>query len=206
VRERFWIIRGREAVKRIIKDCVVCRKAEGLPYNYGQAPDLPSCRVSDDPPFTNVGLDFAGPLYVQDKKNKLDENSNKVYVLLFTCASTRAVHLQITPSLTVKSFLSAFRRFITSRRRGSSALLLSDNAKTFKALVRKFVDCVELRRCGVSGRQENIVEIIVEKAPWWGRFWERLVRSIKRPLKKVIGRTSLSFDELRTLIVEIEGY
>ena len=40
---------------------------------------------------------------------------------------------------------------------------------------------------------------------WWGRFWERLVRSIKRPLKKVIGRTSLSFDELRTLIVEIEG-
>ncbi|CAB4005907.1 Hypothetical predicted protein, partial [Paramuricea clavata] len=86
-RERFWIIRGREAVKRITKDCVVCRKAEGLPYNYGQAPDLPSCRVSDDPPFTNVGLDFAGPLYVQDKKNELDENSNKVYVLLFTCAS-----------------------------------------------------------------------------------------------------------------------
>ena len=115
VRERFWIIRGREAVKRISKDCVVCRKAEGLPYNYGQAPDLPSCRVSDDPPFTNVGLDFAGPLYVQDKKNELDENSNKVYVLLFTCASTRAVHLEITPSLTVKSFLSAFRRF-TSRR------------------------------------------------------------------------------------------
>ena len=82
----------------------MCRKAEGLPYNYGQVPDLPSCRVSDDPPFTNVGLDFAGPLYVQDKENELDENSNKVYVL-FTCASIRAVHLDITPSLTVNHFL-----------------------------------------------------------------------------------------------------
>jgi hypothetical protein len=46
---------------------------------------------------------------------------------------------------------------------------------------------------------------IVEKAPWWGGFWERLVKSIKRPLKKVIGRTSLTYDQLQTLIVEIEG-
>ena len=111
VRERFWIIRGREAVKRIIKNCVVCRKVEGPPYNYGKAPDLPSSRVPDNPPFTNVGLDFAGPLFVQGKVDEPDENSNKVYVLLFTCAATRAVHLEITPSLTVKSFLSAFRRF-----------------------------------------------------------------------------------------------
>jgi hypothetical protein len=203
-RERFWIIRGREAVKIIIKDCVVCRKAEGLPYNYGEAPDLPSCRVSEDPPFTNVGLDFAGRLYVQDKKNELDENSKKVYVLLFTCASTRAVHLEITPFLTAKSFLSAFRRFTS--RRGSPALLLSDNAKTFKAA------CKEIRRlcraeevwCYLAEKKISW-KFIVEKAPWWGGFWERLVRSIKRPLKKEIGRTSLSFHELRTLIVEIEG-
>jgi hypothetical protein len=128
VRERFWIIRGREGAKRIIKDCVVCRKAEGLPYYYGQDPDLSSCRISDDPPFTNMGLDFAGPLYVQDK-NELDENSNKLYVLLFTCSLTRAIHLEKKPSLTVKSFVSVFKRFAS--RRGSPALLLSDNTKTF---------------------------------------------------------------------------
>ena len=46
---------------------------------------------------------------------------------------------------------------------------------------------------------------IVEKTPWWGGFWERLVKSIKRPLKKIIGRTSLTYDHLQTIVVEIEG-
>lgn len=45
----------------------------------------------------------------------------------------------------------------------------------------------------------------MEKAPWWGGYWERLVQSIKSPLKKVIGRYSLSFDELGTLLTEVEG-
>ena len=92
VRERFWIIRGREAVKRIIKDCVVCRKAEGLPYNYGQAPDLPSCRVSEDPPFTNVGLYFAGPLYVQDKRMNLTRIQTKC---MFCCSPVHQLERSI---------------------------------------------------------------------------------------------------------------
>ena len=60
IRERFWLIRGREAVKRIIKKCVIFRKAEGVPYAATTPPDLPASRVSEEPPFTNVGLDFAG--------------------------------------------------------------------------------------------------------------------------------------------------
>ena len=52
-------------MKKVIKNCVVCGKAEGKPNLSGKPPDLPSSRVSDDPPFTNVGLDFAGPLYIR---------------------------------------------------------------------------------------------------------------------------------------------
>ena len=63
IREHFLIIRGREAVKKIVGN-FVCRKAEGLPYGGTPPLDLPISRVSDDPPFTNVGLDFAGPLFV----------------------------------------------------------------------------------------------------------------------------------------------
>ena len=54
IRERFWLIRGRQAVKKVIRKCVVCRKAEGLPYGVTPPPDLPASRVSEEPPFTNV--------------------------------------------------------------------------------------------------------------------------------------------------------
>ncbi|XP_046858565.1 uncharacterized protein LOC124452014 [Xenia sp. Carnegie-2017] len=46
---------------------------------------------------------------------------------------------------------------------------------------------------------------MVEKAHWWGRCWESLIRSVKRPLRKVVGRTNLSYDELHTIVVESEG-
>ena len=67
LRERFWVIRGREAVKKVIRKCVVCLKHEGLPYGTHQPGDLPKTRVSDDPPFSHVGLDFAGPIYFDSK-------------------------------------------------------------------------------------------------------------------------------------------
>ena len=45
---------------------------------------------------------------------------------------------------------------------------------------------------------------MVDKAPWWGGFWERSVQTVKRPLKKVIGRGCLNFEELSTLLTEVE--
>ena len=49
------------------------------------------------------------------------------------------------------------------------------------------------------------MEILIEKAPWWGGFWERLIQSVKRSIKKTVGRTSLGYDELNTLVVEVES-
>jgi hypothetical protein len=174
IRERFWLLRGREAVKRVIKKCVICQKAEGLPYGATAPPALPASRVSDEPPFTNVGLDFAGPLFVRESREleKSSDNSSKVYVLLFTCASTRAVHLELTPSLSVPAFLRAFRRYAS--RRGLPALLISDNAKTFRAAsaeIRKLCRADEVLRYLTNN--QITWQFIVEKAPWWGGFWER---------------------------------
>ena len=57
VRERFRVPRGREAVKTVVRKCVLCRKFEGKPFAAQREPQLPSGRVSDDPPFTNSGID-----------------------------------------------------------------------------------------------------------------------------------------------------
>ena len=68
-----------------------------------------------------------------ETKNTKDDvkESQKVYICLFTYASTRAVHLELTQALSVKSFLLAFRRF-TSRRE-LPATITSDNPKTYRS-------------------------------------------------------------------------
>ena len=126
LRENYWILKGRRAVKLVRNKCVTCWKCEGLPYNVTTTPDLPAERMSDDAPFTHISINFTGPLYVKDKSSS---NLSKVYVCLFTCCSTRALHLELTDLLSAESFLLAFRRFVG---RGLPSTIWSDNAKTFK--------------------------------------------------------------------------
>ena len=189
IRERFWIIRGRQTVKRILRRCVKCRRIEGQHFSLPQQPELPVERVSDDPPFTHTGIDFAGPLYTSEK----DENGEdaKAYVCLFTCASTRAVHLELTRRLSAEAFMLAFRRFTS--RRGLPATLLSDNAKTFKSASKDIVKIVREKEVIHYMTNNGVTrKFIVEKAAWWGGFWERLIQTVKHTLKKVIGRSCLS--------------
>lgn len=68
LRESYWILRGREATKRIIKPCIICRTFDGVPFKPQTTPDLPDMRVADSPLFTFTGLDFAGPLYITSSK------------------------------------------------------------------------------------------------------------------------------------------
>lgn len=114
LQDKYWILRGRQTVKWILKACVLCQRMEGSPYYSTQTPtDLPVCHVLDDPPFTHVGLDFAGPLYVKDGVHLSEEGTRKTYIIImsFTCTSTRAIHLELTAGLNVETFLLAFHRF-----------------------------------------------------------------------------------------------
>jgi len=119
---------------------------------------LPPDRVADTPPFVNTDVDFAGPLYV--------ENSTKVYVCLFTCTTTRAIHLELTNSFGAPQFIQTFRRFVS--RRGLPNKMLSDNAKTFKAAgkeVKRLVHSDKVQE--YLGNKQVVWEYIVNKA---GKF------------------------------------
>ena len=102
------------------------------------------------------------------------------------------------------SFLRSFRRFVS--RFGLPATLISDNAKTFTSAsreVRNIIRSVEVQRHLTDQGVEW--QFIVERAPWWSGFWERMVRTIKGVLKKVIGRSNLNYDELFTILTEVES-
>ena len=65
LRTRYWLIPGRQVVKRIIFSCVCCKELEGKPYQNHLAGDIPSFRLQDELHFTNVGVDFAGLLFIK---------------------------------------------------------------------------------------------------------------------------------------------
>ena len=122
LRARFWIVQGRQFVRKLLYKCVICRKLEGRPY---QAPPPPS-------PFTYTGVDFVKPLYVKNHSG----TQQKVWICLYTCCVTRAIHLDLVPSLTASSFMRSLRRF-SSRRSTPLLLMVSDNGKTFKSAARE---------------------------------------------------------------------
>lgn len=203
LRQRFWVIHARQEAKKVIRACFLCKRFSSRPVNVQHAP-LPEDRLLASKPFEVTGLDFAGPLYV---KNTPGATTSKTYVLLFTCSTTRAVHLELTTGLSSDAFLLAFRRFLA--RRGVPCTLYSDNALAFRRASR---DIKEARRImGTSPLSSFLAtnrikwKFIVPAAPWWGGWWERLIRSVKSALRKVLGKTSLSAEELTTLLTEVEA-
>ena len=103
----------------------MCRRLEGKPYQSVPPPALPEYRVRQSRPFQHTGVDFAGPLYVKGSEN------SKVWLCLYTCCVTRAVHLDIVPYLSTMTFIRSFKRFTS--RRGMPSKMVSDNGKTFKS-------------------------------------------------------------------------
>ena len=128
VRSRFWICQGRRTVNKIVSRCIYCKMFDGKTLTGPPSPDLPKFRVSDDFAFSSTGIDFAGPLYVKQIYNN-ETRMFKAYILLFTCATTRNVHLELTPGMDCGSLIRALHRFLS--RRGYIKLFISDNFKSF---------------------------------------------------------------------------
>ncbi|XP_068201644.1 uncharacterized protein [Palaemon carinicauda] len=94
LRNSYWIICLHQIAKKVCRECVACRRCDATALSQPAGP-LPELRVKSAPPFTVTGLNFAGPLFCVDFPSK------KLYILLFTRADIRAVHLELTESLSV---------------------------------------------------------------------------------------------------------
>ena len=198
IRRRYWIIKGRSLVRSIIHYCVTCKRHEGAPFKTPLPPALPAFRVQEQPPFTFTGVDYAGPLCTRSKE------ASKAWICLFTCCVTRAVHLELVTDMSTDSFIRCLKRF--AARRGMPKRILSDNGKSFKAaavfLEKVFKDQTVVDYLSTLGTEW---QFNIEKAPWWGGIFERMVKSTKRCLRKVVGQAKFSLDELHTAVVEVES-
>ena len=100
--------------------------------------------------------------------------------------------------------MRSFKRF--TARRGTPSRMISDNGKTFKSastIIKGILESPEAKKYLSQLHVEWRFNL--EKAPWWGGIFERMIKSAKRCLRKAIGKNCLTYDELLTLVIEVEA-
>jgi len=194
LRERFWILKARKTIKSIVSKCIRCRRYQ-VKNMETEPVGLPKDRIQSTAVFQIVGVDLAGPLFLK--------GGEKCWIVLYTCAVYRVVHLELVLSLSTESFLQSLRRFVA--RRGRPSTIYSDNGTNFVGAENGFetLNWAIIERN--SGTQRIQWKFNPPTATWWGGFWERLIRVMKDLLKRVLGKALLNHEELMTTVCDIEA-
>ncbi|KAI7813336.1 hypothetical protein IRJ41_016654 [Triplophysa rosa] len=209
----FWLMNGKRSISSVIHKCVVCRKLRGMTETQKMA-DLSEERLSPSPPFTYVGLDVFGPFTVTARRTRGGHAESKCWAIpywaiLFTCMSTRAIHIEVIESLDTSSCINALRRFFAIR--GPVKQFRSDCGTNFTGASKelgfsKMVKDTEMQKylnnCSCSW------EFNPPHAPHMGGAWERLIGVVKRILNSMLmqhGSSSLSHEVLCTFMAEISA-
>ena len=202
LREKYWIVRGRVAVRRVLGRCIICKQLNARCGQQKMA-DLPSDRVTaDKPPFTYVGIDLFGPFLV-----KRGRSVQKRYGCVFTCLAIRAVHIEIVHSLDTDSFLNALHRFVS--RRGRPTEVRTDNGTNFKSGERELRKAIQDWNCKriieYFQQQEIVWKFNPPAASHWGGVWERQIRSVRKVLGSLLKEQNLDDEGLYTIMCQAES-
>lgn len=201
LRRQYWILRGRQTVKKYQRTCPECAKWRGKPSVPLMA-DLPPARLRLlKPPFYSTGVDCFGPYVI-----KVGRRNEKRWGVIFKCLTTRCVHLDLLAGLDADTFLLALRRFIA--RRGTPAEILSDQGTNFRGAERELREAFAAMAPELQQRlSKNQIKFQFNPpaAPHFGGTWEREIQSVKKALQVVVGTQSLQEDILLTLLIEVEG-
>ncbi|XP_059047666.1 uncharacterized protein LOC131843089 [Achroia grisella] len=208
LRSRYWIISLKQLVKKCYRECTVCLRYRGktIQPKMGQ---LPAVRVQPGRAFKTSGVDFAGPIQMRASKGR-GQKAYKGYLCLFICMKTKAVHIEAVSDLTSQGFIAAFRRFVS--RRGHCSDLYSDNGLNFVGAARELTQILNQAMIGVLQEVAELLSndgttwhFIPPRAPNFGGLWEAGIKIRKTNIIKIIGDSKLTFEEMTTLLHQIEA-
>ena len=200
---KFVIVGLGTLVNSIKWKCVICQIRQNKPNQQLQAA-LPTARLGKKMrPFADTGIDYAGPFDIKMGRGK---PRKKVWVLVLTCLSTRAVHFEATGGMETTNVLNAISRFADIR--GTPETITSDNQTSFVKADKdlqawlKTVDFEYIRRATLNFRGNQGIEWIFNPphAPHFGGVFEIIVKAMKRALISTIGHEDLDEEEFRTVV------
>ena len=196
-----------DVVTKVIGACVLCKKLRG-PHLEQRMADLPLDRTEVCAPFTNVGFDVFGPWAVQTCKTRGGGVNAKCWGLVFTCLSSRAIHIEVLEAMDSSAFISALRRFFALR--GHAKLLRCDRGTNFIGAK------MELDAAASELDEKKVEKFVTECGCKWefnplhashfGGVWERQINTIPRVLDAMfteLGQSQLTHELLATLMAEV---
>ncbi|XP_015123178.1 uncharacterized protein LOC107045415 [Diachasma alloeum] len=209
IRTKFWILNGTDQIRKLVRQCVDCIRQKPK-LVHAQVADLPRARVNEAPAFSCTGVDFFGPILIKEKKDR-NRSFLKAYGCVFVCMVSKAVHIEFATDLFTEGFLSAFRRFVS--RRGVPEHVYSDNGTNFVGASRELSELYDL--IPTSDFKEVVGNYALSKriewhfnpplSPHFGGIWEAAVKSFRHHLKRVLKDHKLTYEQLNTLLIEIEA-
>ncbi|XP_021324376.1 uncharacterized protein [Danio rerio] len=201
MRRYYWILRGREAIRRHQRSCVECQRWRAKP-NIPKMAELPPARLRlMKPPFFSTGVDCFGPFLV-----KRGRSNEKKWGIIFKCMTTRCVHLDLLANMDTDSFLMALRRMVA--RRGTPSEILADQGTNFRGGDKELQTAFTAMSPDLQAqlaKQKIQFHYNPPNAPHFGGMWEREIRSVKAALHTIIGPQTLTEEVLRTLLIEVEA-
>ena len=133
---KYVVLNLRWLLRNIENTCVACRKRKAQTVTHIMA-DLPIERLGyKQPPFSNAGVDYFGPFLVPIRRS-----TEKRWGFLFTCLTTRAVHIEVVPLLDTSSCVMGVKRFIAFC--GTPTTIMSDNGTNVVGAQKEPLACVE---------------------------------------------------------------
>ena len=203
----YHVVGGRKLARSTCSKCIICRKAavKASSQLLGQ---LPPSRVEPTYVFFHTGMDYAGPFLIRQGHTRRPVHIEAYLV----CFVTKAVHLELVSDQTTEVFLAALDRFID--RRGLPLHLYSDNGPNYTGArnqLSKFYGMI------ASSEFQNAIQSysfnyqitwhnIPQRAPHFGGLWEAAVKAAKYHLKRVVGRSIFTFEELSTICCNVESF
>jgi transposase InsO family protein len=209
LQQQFWILRAKDAIRFIVRKCITCRKLAASTAQTMMG-DLPAARVTPGRAFNQCGVDYAGPFLIKSDAPR-SKIKVKAYLCIFVCFATRAVHLEVATSLSTDAFLAALRRFVS--RRNKPSCIHSDCGTNFVGAARELKDLISLVSSSSHNNKvaDKMSDLGIEwrfnppGAPHFGGLWEAGVKSVKHHLHRVLGPSLPTYEELSTLIIQIEA-
>ncbi|XP_053698696.1 uncharacterized protein LOC128745645 [Sabethes cyaneus] len=200
IRRRFYIPKLRTYLASTVKDCQLCKIRNCRPQIPEMAP-LPVERLTPFlKPFSHVGVDYFGPVEVS-----VNRRIEKRWIVLFTCLSVRAIHMEVAHRLDTDSCIMAIRRFVL--RRGAPISIFSDNGTNLKAAskeLQKQIRQIDTACANVFTNARTRWSFNPPSAPHMGGIWERMVRAVKVTMATLSAKHRMNDEILLTVIAEAE--